>query len=114
LSISSHDPGACPLAPAEEAIARDPFAPDPARRRLAKAAARAGPKPPSARREAMGWAWPDPEYWRHIPAAAKEIPRDWSRLPVVRFTNAEVGGPREVRLHQGPEYDQWLLRDIYR
>jgi hypothetical protein len=108
------DPGVCPLAPVEEAIVREPFAPKAVRGRLAKAAARAKPKPPSSKREGMGWTQPDREYWRRIPAAAKEIPRDWSALPVVRFTNTEVGGPREVRLRRGPAYDQWLLRDFYR
>ena len=29
----------------------------------------------------------------------------------MRFTNTELGGVREVRLHWGHEYDQWLLRD---
>jgi hypothetical protein len=67
--------------------------------------------PASATRHGMGWAQPDPEYWRRIPPEARDIPRDWSGLPVVRFTNTEIGGVREVRLRRGPRYDQWLLRD---
>jgi hypothetical protein len=59
----------------------------------------------------MGWALPDREYWQRMPPAARQLPSDWSRLPVVRFTNSEIGGVREVRLYRGAEYDQWLLRD---
>jgi hypothetical protein len=94
---------------------REPFAAKVVRRLLAKDAVKAiwGKASAEARR-GMGWAEPDPEYWQRIPAAAKTIPPDWSALPVVRFTNTDVGGLREVRLRQGPEYDQWLLRDPLR
>jgi hypothetical protein len=59
----------------------------------------------------MGWTRPDRDYWQHIPPAARQILPDWSRLPVVRFTNTELGGVREVHLRQTQAYDQWLLRD---
>ncbi|HLK56246.1 MAG TPA: hypothetical protein VKU00_06765 [Chthonomonadaceae bacterium] len=59
----------------------------------------------------MGWAQTDRDYWERIPPAARDIPQDWSQLPVVRFANTELGGTREIRLHEGPEYDQWLLSD---
>jgi hypothetical protein len=62
----------------------------------------------------MGWSLPDPEYWQRIPPAARQIPSDWSGLPVLRYTNTEVGGARELRFRQAGEYDQWLLRDPLR
>jgi hypothetical protein len=96
----------------EEALVRDPFAPLAARRRLASAVRAAHWGHPSrARRQGMGWSLPDREYWRRIPPAARDIPRDWSDLPAVFFTNTDVGGRREVRLRAGPQYDQWLLSD---
>jgi hypothetical protein len=101
------------LLPVEEAIVRQPFAPKAARLRLARLAAAMEPRKPSTHREGMGWAQPDREYWQRIPPAARQIPRDWSRLPVIRFANTEIGGVREVRLRQGPAYDQWLLRDPF-
>ena len=102
---------AASLSPVEEAIARHPFAPKVTRIRLARSVGRAKAMPASATRHGMGWAQPDAEYWRRIPLAARQIPSDWSGLPLVRFTNAEIGGAREIRLHRGPECDQWLLRD---
>jgi hypothetical protein len=59
----------------------------------------------------MGWAVPDTEYWRQIPAEARAIPEDWTDLPAVRFTNTQVDGEREIRLSIQGEYDLWLLRD---
>jgi hypothetical protein len=101
------------LLPVEEAIVRQPFAPKAARIRLARQVAAMRPRKPSTHREGMGWAQPDREYWQRIPPVARQIPRDWSHLPVVRFTNSEIGGVREVRLRRGPGYDQWLLRDPF-
>jgi hypothetical protein len=110
-STSEPPRGLRALSPVEEAIVREPFAPKAARRRLATVVVRAKERPPLKKRDGMGWAQPDPVYWQRIPPAARAIPRDWSPLPVVYFTNTEVGGRREVRLREGPEYDQWLLRD---
>jgi hypothetical protein len=59
----------------------------------------------------MGWKQPDSEYWQNMPEEAKTVPLDWSRLPVVRFTNSDSGAAREIRLRKAPQYDQWLLRD---
>src|SRR5262249_53824136 len=59
----------------------------------------------------MGWTFPDDEYWRRIPEAARTFPANWSRIPSVRYTNSEIGGVREVRLIRGKEFDQWLLSD---
>lgn len=113
----------CALSPLEESIARQPFAPKEARALLAEALAvrqanrRIQSLLPDAMlssqgaHQGMGWALPDRQYWDYIPQAARRIPRVWSRLPVVRFTNTELGGVREIRLWRGPEYDQWLLND---
>jgi hypothetical protein len=101
------------LTPSEESIARHPFAPDEVQAEIAGALllpVRALPKLPPGRGD-MGWAQPDRLYWQTIPASAREIPADWSHLPVVRFTNSERGGERQVRLNSTPEYDQWLLVD---
>lgn len=107
----------------EAAIVRDPFAPASARARLADgleahgahrrllALLPASLQPNRPYNHGMGWSLPDREYWERIPPAARQVPRDWSRLPVVRFTNSDLGGVREVRLRIGPEYDQWLLND---
>ena len=65
---------------------------------------------PSSHRS-MGWKQSDEEYWRETPEEARTVPTDWSRLPVVRFTNSEIGGTREVRLRKTPRFDQWLLKD---
>ncbi len=112
-----------PLTPLEEAIAQEPFAPKAARIRLAEALAARQTRrrfqsllpestaPSLAAGQSMGWMLSDRAYWDHIPSAARRLPKDWSHLPVVRFTNTELGGVREIRLRRGPEYDQWLLRD---
>jgi hypothetical protein len=111
------------LSPLEESIARRPFASKEARMLLAEALAVR-----QARRhmqsllpdamlslqgahKGMGWVLSDRQYWDRIPRSARRIPRIWSSLPVVRFTNTELGGVREIRLWRGPEYDQWLLND---
>jgi hypothetical protein len=59
----------------------------------------------------MGWSVSDQVYWQSIPAAAREIPIDWNQFPVVRYTNSQLGGVREVRLATTQNYDQWLLSD---
>jgi hypothetical protein len=59
----------------------------------------------------MGWNSSDKEYWDSIPEEAKTIPSDWTKFPVVRYTNSQLGGVREVWLAAGNEYDQWLLSD---
>ncbi len=110
------------LTPADEAVVNAPFAPPDARPHLrsyiaaleARRTARLllpkttlDPPNPSS----MGWSMTDQDYWKGIPDPAKAIPDDWAQLPVVRYTNSQLGGLREVRLAAGPEYDQWLLSD---
>jgi hypothetical protein len=102
-----------PLSAVEASIAAHPFAP-PAiqkRMRLALETKEMAPPVPGPKRGDMGWAYSDAECWRRMPAAARAIPRSWSRLPTVRFTNTEIGGVRQVWLSAGPAYDLWLLRD---
>src|SRR5262249_34127021 len=114
-SVNNHlDPSpdaGCTLPPAEEAVVRQPFAPRAARVRLAKSVEKATSEAAAEVRQGVGWAQPERGEWRGRPPAARQIPQDWSDLPVVRFTNTEIGGTREIRLHRGLEYDQWLLHD---
>lgn len=110
------------LTRAEEAVIESPFAPRDSRALLLSSLAaiesahvtksllpRISPDPPTPK--TMGWRVPDEAYWRSIPEHARTIPKDWSRLACVRFTNSQLGGIREVRLAIGAEYDQWLLSD---
>jgi len=66
---------------------------------------------PNNKKPGLGWALPDDEYWRNVPAEAKRIPEGWMRSPALRFTNSELGGIRELRLLAGHRYDYWLLND---
>src|SRR5579871_176544 len=114
-------PTAHTLQPVDKAILRDPFASRAARIRLAEdLALRQADRRLHALLPAptvntagltMGWTIPDQQYWQQIPPAARDLPQQWTGLPVVRFTNTELGGVREVRFRQEPEYDQWLLSD---
>lgn len=116
------DPPNLSLSRTDEAVVNAPFAPTGARpllrsnitaleaRRAVKLLLpRSIPDPPNPK--SMGWIISDIEYWQSIPEPAKTIPDDWSRFPVVRYTNSQLGGVREVRLAVGREYDQWLLSD---
>lgn len=62
----------------------------------------------------MGWTISDEAYWSQIPPGARYLPVDWSQLAVLRFTNTDIGGERQLRLFRGREYDQWLLSDLER
>ena len=79
------------------------------RRRLASLPPAHRPKVPDE--GGMGWAVPDAEYWRQMPAGARSIPTDWSGLSAIRFTNTQIGGQREICLSVQGDYDLWLLRD---
>ena len=59
----------------------------------------------------MGWRWRDRDYYRRVPAEARQLPPDWTRYPGVRFENTELGGTRRIWLHETPHFDQWLLSD---
>lgn len=59
----------------------------------------------------MGWTVSDEAYLAQIPPGARNLPVDLSRFQVLRFTNTEIGGVREIGYMRGREYDQWLLSD---
>jgi len=109
------------LPPIEAAIARHPFATKAARLAMRSTLEQKEGEEqlkqllPTVHRDpgpyGMGWAMTDKEYWQRIPPAARAIPKDWSQLPLIRFTNTELGGVREIHLREGPDFDQWLLRD---
>ena len=104
------------LSVAEKRIVKDPFPRQAAQVRILKelegelSSLRLSKLLPASPRS-MGWNQPDEEYWNNIPPEARNIPGDWSRLPVVRFTSSELGGNREIRFASGRLYDLWLLRD---
>ncbi len=74
-------------------------------------AKRVAPRVPGVGSTDMGWRWRDAAYYGRIPPEARQVPVDWSQLPVVRFENTQLGGVREVRLRETHHYDQWLLND---
>jgi hypothetical protein len=99
----------CPTAAASAVLIHDLLAHREYRRRLAQLPPDQRPKTPDD--GGMGWAVPDADYWSRMPAEARAIPIDWSRLPALRFTNTQVDGEREVRLSVQGDYDLWLLLD---
>lgn len=72
------------------------------------------PYAPELAGRSMGWTRSDREYTAAIPLEAREIPRDLSALPVLRFNNLEIHGERDLRWRAHGEYDQWFLHDVTR